>query len=166
MRKSMFQELCVAIALWKLATPDSYHSVGYQLGVRRSTVGAILMEVMTAINSELLHRTVHLRDPDTIAVGFVGLGFPNCGGALDGTRIPFRALPHQAAQYINRKGYFSMVLQALVDHQGQFTDICVGWSGRARYACIFQNLYLYHRLQAGTFFPQRNFAAGDVQMPM
>lgn len=67
MRKSTFLELCnwlaptlqqdthlhhaiplekrVAIALWKLATPDSYRSVGQQFGVGRSTVGAVLMEV-------------------------------------------------------------------------------------------------------------------------
>ena len=68
MRKTTFQELCtwlapalqrqdthlrpaiplekrVAIALWKLATPDSYRSMGHQFGVGRSAVGYILMEV-------------------------------------------------------------------------------------------------------------------------
>uniref|UniRef100_K7EYH1 DDE Tnp4 domain-containing protein n=1 Tax=Pelodiscus sinensis TaxID=13735 RepID=K7EYH1_PELSI len=59
-----------------------------------------------------------------------------------------------------------MVLQALVDHCGLFTDICVGWSGRAHDAWIFRNSYLYRRLQAGTFFPQRNFAIGDVEIPI
>uniref|UniRef100_K7EZC1 DDE Tnp4 domain-containing protein n=1 Tax=Pelodiscus sinensis TaxID=13735 RepID=K7EZC1_PELSI len=98
--------------------------------------------------------------------GFAALGFPNCGGALDGTHIAIRAPPHRAAQFINRKGYFSMVLQALVDHRGQFSDICVGWSGRAHDARIFRNSYLYRRLQAGTFFPHRQFAVGDVHMPV
>ncbi|XP_075791513.1 uncharacterized protein LOC142830452 [Pelodiscus sinensis] len=108
MRKATFRELCtwltpalqhqdthlqpaipvekrIAIALWKLATPDSYRSVGHQFGVGKSTVGAVLMEVVTAINAELLHRTVRLGDLQTILAGFAGLGFPNCGGALDGT---------------------------------------------------------------------------------
>uniref|UniRef100_K7GDH3 DDE Tnp4 domain-containing protein n=1 Tax=Pelodiscus sinensis TaxID=13735 RepID=K7GDH3_PELSI len=175
MQKSTFQELCawlapalqcqdthlrpaislekrVAIALWKLATLDSYCSVGHQFGMGRSTVGAVLMEVVMAINAELLHRTVRLRDLHTIL-------------ALDRTHIPIRTPPHQAAQYIKRKGYFLMVLQGLVDQWGQFTDICVGWSGRAHNAHIFQNSYLYHRLQAGAFFPERNYAVGDVQMP-
>uniref|UniRef100_K7FNQ2 DDE Tnp4 domain-containing protein n=2 Tax=Pelodiscus sinensis TaxID=13735 RepID=K7FNQ2_PELSI len=189
MRKTTFQELCtwlapalqrqdthlrpaiplekrVAIALWKLATPDSYRSVGHQFGVGRSTVGAVLMEVVRAINSELLNRLICLPDLDSVMAGFAALGFPNCGGALDGTHIAIRAPPHRAAQFINRKGYFSMVLQALVDHRGQFSDICVGWSGRAHDARIFRNSYLYRRLQAGTFFPHRQFAVGDVHMPV
>nr|XP_025038018.1 protein ALP1-like [Pelodiscus sinensis] len=153
----------VAIALRKLAIPNSYRSVGHQFGVGRSTVRAVLMEVVMAINSELLHRTVCLGDLPTILVGFAGLGFPNCSGALDRTHILIHAPPCQAAQYINRKGYFSIVLQALVDHLGQFTDICVGWAGQAHDAHIFQNLY--RRLQAGAFFPERNYAVGDVQMP-
>ncbi|XP_075779239.1 uncharacterized protein LOC142827521 [Pelodiscus sinensis] len=119
MRKATFRELCtwlapalqhqdthlrpaiplekrVAIVLWKLATPDSYRSVGHQFGVGKSTVGAVLMEVVTAINAELLHRTVRLGDLQNILAGFAGLGFPNCGGALDGTHIPIRAPPHRA----------------------------------------------------------------------
>uniref|UniRef100_K7EXP0 DDE Tnp4 domain-containing protein n=1 Tax=Pelodiscus sinensis TaxID=13735 RepID=K7EXP0_PELSI len=39
-----------------------------------------------------------------------------------------------------------MVLQALVNHRGQFTDICVEWSGREHDARIFWNSYLYCRL--------------------
>ncbi|XP_075795144.1 uncharacterized protein LOC142830941 [Pelodiscus sinensis] len=38
------------IALWKLATPDSYHSVAQQFGVGRSTVGVIVIEVVHAVN--------------------------------------------------------------------------------------------------------------------
>ncbi|XP_075760478.1 uncharacterized protein LOC142819198 [Pelodiscus sinensis] len=101
MQKATFQELCtwlapalqrqdtclraaiplekrIAIVLWKLATPDSYCSVGHQFGVGRSTVWAVLMEVVMAINSELLHRTVCLGDLPTILARFAGLGFLNC----------------------------------------------------------------------------------------
>nr|XP_025038208.1 protein ALP1-like [Pelodiscus sinensis] len=121
------------------------------------------MEVVRAISAELLKRLVRLGDLDTIVASFAGLGFPNCGGALDGTHIPIRALPHRAAQFINRKGYFSMVLQALVSHRGQFMDISVGWLEQAHDARIFCNLYLYRRLQAGT---QRDLTLGDVKMPL
>ncbi|CAM4688667.1 unnamed protein product [Lepidochelys kempii] len=39
MRAALTVEKQVAIALWKLATPDSYRSVGNQFGVGKSTVG-------------------------------------------------------------------------------------------------------------------------------
>nr|XP_025041720.1 protein ANTAGONIST OF LIKE HETEROCHROMATIN PROTEIN 1-like [Pelodiscus sinensis] len=120
-------------------------------------------KVVRSINVELLKRLVRLGDLDTI---FAGLGFQNCGGALDGTHIPICTPPHRAAQIINHKGYFSMVLQALVNHRGQFIDICVGWSGWTHDSCIFLNLYLYHRLQAGIFFPQLDLTLQDMLMPV
>ncbi|CAM5085053.1 unnamed protein product [Eretmochelys imbricata] len=40
MRAALTVEKQVAIALWKLATPDSYRSVGNQFGVGKSTVDA------------------------------------------------------------------------------------------------------------------------------
>ncbi|XP_075785279.1 uncharacterized protein LOC142829453 [Pelodiscus sinensis] len=77
----------VSIALWKLATPDSYRSVGHQFGVGSSTIEAVLMEVVRDISAELLKRLVRLRDLDNILAAFAALGFLNCGGALNGTHI-------------------------------------------------------------------------------
>ncbi|XP_075763741.1 uncharacterized protein LOC142819573 [Pelodiscus sinensis] len=107
----------VTITLWKLATPDSYRSVAQQIGVGRSTVSVIIMEVVHAINDVLLPRVLRLRDMDGTMAGSAALGFPNCGGALDATHIPVRAPEHRAVHSTNRKGYCSIVLQALVDHR-------------------------------------------------
>uniref|UniRef100_A0A8C3XM02 Putative nuclease HARBI1 n=1 Tax=Chelydra serpentina TaxID=8475 RepID=A0A8C3XM02_CHESE len=169
MRKGTFMELCellshalkrqdtrmraaltiqkrVAIALWKLATPDSYRSVANQFGVGKSTVG---VAVARAIVDLLLHKVVTLGDVQAIIDGFAAMGFPNCGGAIDGTHIPILGPEHQGGQYINRKGYFSMVLQALVDHKGRFTNINVGWPGKVHDARVFKNSGLFKRLQQG-----------------
>uniref|UniRef100_A0A8C8RP66 DDE Tnp4 domain-containing protein n=1 Tax=Pelusios castaneus TaxID=367368 RepID=A0A8C8RP66_9SAUR len=147
MRSSLTVEKRVAIALWKMVTPDCYRSVANQFGVGRSTVGVALTQVCTAINRVLLRRTVTLGNVSEIVDGFAAMGFPNCGGAIDGTHIPILAPDHLATEYINRKGYFSMVLQALVDHRGRFTDINAGWSGKVHDARIFRNSGLYRKLQ-------------------
>nr|XP_025045735.1 protein ALP1-like [Pelodiscus sinensis] len=86
--------------------------------------------VVHATNDVLLQRVIRPRDLDATIAGFTSLGFPNCGGAIDRTHIPNRVPKHQAAQFINRKAYCSVVLQVLVDHQSQFQDIYVGWSGK------------------------------------
>uniref|UniRef100_K7F4D1 Putative nuclease HARBI1 n=1 Tax=Pelodiscus sinensis TaxID=13735 RepID=K7F4D1_PELSI len=166
MRPAIPLQKGVAIALWKLSTPDSYRSVGNQFSVRRSTVGAVLMQVVKAINWVLLHRVVRLTDPDAVIRGFGALNFPNCGGAIDGTHIPIRAPEHQASQYVNHKGYFSVLLQAVCDHWGQFMDINVSWSSKAHDARVYRNSSMCQRLQAGTFFPNRYIRVGDVDMPM
>ncbi|KAG6941319.1 hypothetical protein G0U57_007416 [Chelydra serpentina] len=164
MRKGTFMELCdllspalkrltvhkrVAIALWKLATPDSYRSVGNQFGVCKSTVGAAVIQVANAITELLLPRVVTLGNVQVIVDGFAAMGFPNCGGVIDGTHIPILAPEHQGSEYINRKGYFSMVLQALVDHKGRFTNISVGWPGKEHDVRIFRNAGLFQSCSKG-----------------
>uniref|UniRef100_K7F3F0 DDE Tnp4 domain-containing protein n=1 Tax=Pelodiscus sinensis TaxID=13735 RepID=K7F3F0_PELSI len=126
----------------------------------------LLLQVVKAINSLLLWRVIHLGDMDLIMARFTSLGFPNCAGAIDGIHISIFTPEHQVALYINRKGYFSMVLQALVSHREQFTDIFVGWSGRAHDACVSCNSSLCRKLEAGTFFPHREYEVGDIQMPL
>uniref|UniRef100_K7EYP6 DDE Tnp4 domain-containing protein n=1 Tax=Pelodiscus sinensis TaxID=13735 RepID=K7EYP6_PELSI len=97
---------------------------------------------------------------------FAALGFPNCGGALDATHIPIRAPEHRAAHFTNKKGYCSIVLQALVDHRGHFLDVCAGWSGRAHDARILSNSGLFRRLEVGTYFPRQELTVRDVPMPI
>ncbi|CAM4538526.1 unnamed protein product [Lepidochelys olivacea] len=166
MRAALIVEKQVAIALWKLATPDSYRSVGNQFGVGKSTVGAAVMQVANAIKDLLISRVVTLGNVQVIVDGFAAMGFPNCGGTIDGTHIPILAPEHQAGEYINHKGYFSIVLQALVDHKGRFTNINVGWPGKVHDARIFRNSGLFQKLQEGTLFPDQKITTGDVEMPI
>ncbi|CAM5102211.1 unnamed protein product [Natator depressus] len=160
MRSALTVEKQVAIALWKLATLDSYRSVGNQFGVGKSTV----LQVTNAIIDQLLSRVVTLGNVQTAVDGFNPLGFPNCGGAIDRTHIPILGLDHLGSQYINRKGYFSMVLQALVDHKGHFTNISVGWPGKVHDARIFRNSGLFEQLQEETHFQDQKITVGDVEM--
>ncbi|CAM5081672.1 unnamed protein product [Natator depressus] len=189
MRKGTFMELCdllspalklkntkmraaltvhkrAAIALWKLATPDSYLSVGNQFGVGKSTVGVAVMQVSNAIIELLLSKVVTLGNVQVTLDGFAEMGFPNCGGAIDGTHIPILGQDHQSSQYINHKGYFSIVLQALVDHKGHFTNINVGWLGQVHDFRVFRNSGLFKRLQEGIYFPDQKITVGDVEIPI
>uniref|UniRef100_K7FJU3 DDE Tnp4 domain-containing protein n=1 Tax=Pelodiscus sinensis TaxID=13735 RepID=K7FJU3_PELSI len=124
------------------------------------------MEIVHTINDVLLPRVIWLHDVDTTVAGFAVLRFPNCRGALDATHIPVRAPEHQAAHLMNRKGYCSIVLQALVDHRACFLDVYAGWSGRAHDSRILRSSGLFHRLEAGTYFPWQEFTVGDVPMPI
>ncbi|XP_053866613.1 uncharacterized protein LOC128827000 [Malaclemys terrapin pileata] len=91
MRAALTVEKRVTIALWKLATPDSYRSVGNQFGVGKSIVGAAVMQVAKAIAELLLPKVVTLGNVQVIVDGFAAIGFPNCGGAIDGT--VYKGLP-------------------------------------------------------------------------
>ncbi|XP_065426197.1 uncharacterized protein LOC101938094 isoform X1 [Chrysemys picta bellii] len=166
MRAALTVEKRVAIALWKLATPDRYRSVGNQFGVGKSTLGAAVIQVANAIKELLISRVVSLGNVQVIVDGFAAKGFPNCGGATDGTHIPILSPEHQATEYINRKGYFSKLLQALVEHKGRFTNMNVGWPRKVHDARIFRNFGLFKKLEEGTYFTDPKITIGDVEMPI
>ncbi|XP_053875723.1 E3 ubiquitin-protein ligase RNF144B isoform X1 [Malaclemys terrapin pileata] len=165
MRAALTVEKRVAIALC-LGTPDSYRSVGNQFGVGKFTVGAAVIQVANVIKDQLISMVVTLGNVQVIVDGFAAVGFPNCGGAIDGTHIPILSPEHQATEYINRKVYFSILLQALVDHKGCFTNINVGWPGKVHDARVFRNSGLFQKLEEGTFFLDQKITVGDVEMPI
>ena len=64
-------------------------------------------------------------------------------GALDGTHVPI--LPSAAGyrDFFNRKGWPSIILQALVDDTLIFRDLCVGTHGSAHDAAVFASSWLF-----------------------
>ncbi|XP_075754987.1 G protein-coupled receptor kinase 3 isoform X3 [Pelodiscus sinensis] len=93
--------------------------------------------VVRAINAVLLHRVISLGNVDPITTGFATMDFPSCGVAIDGIHIPIQASDHRASEYINQKGCFLMVLQALLCHHDQFTEIYIEWSGKVHDTRVF-----------------------------
>ena len=71
-------------------------------------------------------------------------GFPQCAGAIDGTHIAIQAPEENHIDYVNRKGYHSIVMQAVVDSRYLFRDIVVGWPGSVHDARVLSNSQLYH----------------------
>ncbi|XP_041372666.1 protein ALP1-like [Gigantopelta aegis] len=79
--------------------------------------------------------------------------FPNCAGAIDATHIPIIAPKEDHADYVNRKGWYSIILQAVCDHRYCFTDICIGWPGRVHDARVFANSQLMAQAVNGNLLP-------------
>ena len=49
-------------------------------------------------------------------------GFPQCAGAVDGMYITIISPEECPADFYNRKGWHSIILQGTVDHRGCFMD--------------------------------------------
>lgn len=78
--------------------------------------------------------------------------FPMCAGAIDGTHIPIIAPVVDHVDYVNWKGYHSIVMQAVVDSKYLFRDVVVGWPGSVHGTRIFSNSCLYKKGNEDTLF--------------
>ena len=75
---------------------------------------------------------------------------PHAIGALDGKHIAVKKPQKSDSEYFNYKGYFSVVLLALVDADYKFVWVNVGASGSSFDAQIFNSSKLKSRIENGT----------------
>lgn len=90
-------------------------------------------QVTSALKSTLYQRLISLPGRDSLQETmflFEKQAWPQCPGAIDGSHTPMIAPRVQLATYYNRKGYHSIVLEAVVKHNYRLV--------------IFVNLYLHY----------------------
>ncbi len=134
-----------AICLWHLATGEDFHSLAWRFGFRMSTACEIVNDVCKAIVDTLLSTVIKWPTGEalcTVLDGFLQTwGFPQCVGTIDGTHIPIVAPAQSSTDYYNQKGFYSIVLQAVVDHQYRY------YNTRTPYKiCIYCFSYIFHIL--------------------
>ena len=168
MKLAVSTEKQVAITLWRLATNSDYRTIGHLFGIARGTVCVIINEVCCVIVRLMLRHYVKIPTGEDLAIVVNGFetqwGFPQCAGAVDGTHIPIVAPEECRTDYFNQKGFYSVIMQATVDHQYCFIDINIGWPGWVHDARVFSNSELFKKSEDGTLFPswQRHINGVDV----
>ncbi|XP_062409140.1 uncharacterized protein LOC134100105 [Sardina pilchardus] len=169
-RRAVTVEVRVAICIWRLATNLEYRSISHLFAVGLSTCCLITQEVVTAIN--VILKPKYLKHPSAAEFRVITQGFrdrwrfPQVAGAIDGTHIKIRAPPDHSSDYFNRKGDYSIILQAVVDHKLKFWDINVGRPGKVHDARVFSLSSLCERGSAGTLLPQYTEMFEGVDIPL
>lgn len=80
---------------------------------------------------------LRVHNPLEVVAEFHTLGFPQYIKALDGNHIPNACPPHNYHPYYSRQFFHSIMLQAIADHHGAFTNVSSGWVGIAHDVCVF-----------------------------
>ncbi|XP_068741748.1 putative nuclease HARBI1 [Montipora capricornis] len=156
MRQAISARRRLAIVLYHLSSTAEYRTIANLFGVSISFVCSCIKEVSTVIVRKM--KTKFITTPKGEEVNEImriykdKWQFPMWVGAIDGTHIPIIAPVVDHTEYVNRKGYHSIVMQAVVDSKYLFRDVVVGWPGSVHDARIFSNSGLYKKGNERTLF--------------
>jgi len=153
LRAPVSVERRVAITLWFLATTAEYRTVAHLFGIARCTVCLIVHETCNAIVTKLMSVYISFPTGDELKEVVKGFkekwDFPQCAGSIDGSHISVTPPLMNHTDYYNRKGFYSVIVQAVVDHNCLFRNIYVGWPGSVHDARVFANSLLYSKVCSG-----------------
>ena len=137
-------------------------------GVSKATVCRVLHKVLHAIamlrSEEVTFPTSRLEKATTMRDFHAIAGFAGVLGAIDCTHIAIqsRGGPH-AELYRNRKGYFSINVQAVTDSKLMFSNIVSRWPGSVHDSTILSNSRLYAKFESGEI--SDGYLLGDAGYP-
>lgn len=152
----------VAVCIWRLATGEPLRLVSKKFGLGISTCHKLVLEVCSAIRSVLMPK--YLRWPDNDVLSKIKddyesiSGIPNVVGSMYTTHIPIIAPKNSVAAYFNRrhternqKTSYSITVQGVVDANGVFTDVCIGYPGSMPDDQVLEKSTLFQRANAGFY---------------
>ncbi|XP_068085542.1 putative nuclease HARBI1 [Anabrus simplex] len=137
-----------------LATGNSFRCLSFQFKRGETTIGKIVDEVCSAVWTTLQPEFMPAPSKElweNISERYLELwNMPNCIGAIDGKHVRIQCPRNSGSSFYNYKGYFSIVLLALVDADGLFIVIEAGDYGRNSDGGVLRNSALGRNLQQGT----------------
>ncbi|XP_064479093.1 uncharacterized protein LOC135392307 [Ornithodoros turicata] len=141
MRDAITPEKRVAVGLYRLCSTAEDRTIGHLFGIGRSTVNTIFKELCDAVIMHLEGQWLCMvrphEMPQHMREFYAASGFPHAVGALDGCHFPVSPPKQHAAVYYNYKGWYSIILLALVDHLYRFRYINLGSPGRCHDAHVY-----------------------------
>ncbi|XP_026462861.1 protein ANTAGONIST OF LIKE HETEROCHROMATIN PROTEIN 1-like [Ctenocephalides felis] len=158
----------LAVTLRFLATGDSYASLQYLFHISKQSISKIIPRVCDALISSLKQ---YIKMPETaeewleIASGYERRwNFPNCIGAIDGKHIRIDCPINSGSDYYNYKGFFSIVLFAVVDANYNFIFADIGCQGRISDGGVFKNALISQYINDNLLnLPEATLLPGSLQ---
>lgn len=165
----------LAITLYKLARGDYIYTIGEMCGLAKSTICVIVSETCKAIIDALWDDEVKRHFPrskEDFKANMESFGeewqFPYAFAATDGSHLPIKC-PDGGAQamkqYFNFKGFYSIVLMALVDAKYRFIWASVGAPGNTHDSTLIQSTKLWSEIVAGKIIPNLVQEVESVEIP-
>lgn len=165
-RPRLTAQRSVYVFLWYIGNSLTFRQLGNLFGIAKSTAWKVVIQVSEFL-VQLGPQYIVWPSPEGIAKISAGFrevnGIPNIVGAIDGTHIRIKAPKYHPQDYFNRKGYYSLNLQVVVDSKKKFIDIYCGEPGSLHDNRVLRRSELFKKCDenASILFPQNCFLLGD-----
>ncbi|CAG2189072.1 unnamed protein product [Mytilus edulis] len=139
-RLQLTLEKHILTALWYFANTECYRPIASRFEVSDSTEIKSVDGIVSALvkNKNKLIRWPKGEQLCRNENGFRAFqGMPDVVGAIDGTHIVIPGPNQHQENYINRKGYHSIVVQVVCDHEMKYMSVNNGWPGSVHDARVF-----------------------------
>lgn len=171
-RHSVEPEKQVLILAYFMATQCTERQIADKFGASESSVHRCIHRMIDILVDD--YQSVFIRWPrgdyaKAVVAGFKEKhGMDGVIGAIDACHVAIKCLRGKTSDYLNDKGFHSIILQAVCDHALTFTDVYVGWPGSVHDTQVFSNSLLYENLQKSPdrVCPDGSFLVGDVCYPL
>ncbi|XP_036140521.1 protein ANTAGONIST OF LIKE HETEROCHROMATIN PROTEIN 1-like isoform X2 [Monomorium pharaonis] len=169
--KPIEAKLSFLIFLWHMANTEPLRTISDRFDVSISSVFRVIRRVTAWILTKLDNV---IKWPQEQHIEYVchqfytKRGISNVIGAIDCTHIKIeKPNVENARDYCNRKKYFSINLQAVVDADMKFTNIYCGQPGSLHDARVLRKSVLYNSANEHreVIFPNEKFIIGDSAYP-
>ena len=140
-----------------LSTGMAFRSLAFSYRISHNTIAGIIYDTCDAIWECLVEK--HMPFPtaelyENSAKDYEHLwNLPNCVAGIDGKHVRIKCPKLSGSRYFSYKGFFPVILQALVDARYKFLSVDVGAYGRQSDSGVFSKSNLYQHLESGSFFP-------------
>jgi len=162
----------VLILLYYLCTQSTEYQIAQIFGISDSTVYKCIARLIDILYEDCQSALIRWPAGDRmlqVVQAFKGKrDISGIIGAIDGSHIAINCPDENACDYVNRKGFHSVVLQAVCDSDLYFTDVYVGWPGSVHDARVYRNSPLCESLETDPerLCPNGLFLLGDAAYPL
>ncbi|XP_061187182.1 uncharacterized protein LOC133195355 [Saccostrea echinata] len=150
------------ISLWYLATQDSIQSISDRFNVTESSVIRCRTRITDIFVNHLKQVFIVLPSANErleIMDKFEQKqNFPSVLVAIDGTHIAIKAPKNHQETYVNRKGFYSIILQGICREDLRFIDCVAGWPGSCHDVQVLKNTDIWKMVS--------QFVAMDIFLEM
>lgn len=169
-RRRVGAELEVYLYIWYISNTCTFREIANLFGVAKSTAWSVVSRVAKWLIS-LSHLFIKWPKGDEVRESaekfYEKKRIPGIIGAIDCTHIRIRKPGENAVDYFNKKKFYSLSVQAVVNSEKKFIDVMCAEPGSLHDSRVLRRSNLFRRTQNNVHevFPNNTLLIGDSAYP-